>query len=150
MPLIPSPELGIAYSKRRLELRLILSLTRFEKFVLINKELASYTYGITVAPRFRLMSSYGWASHTPQESGVYADWQNNVPYYIAKTSSLRLRMSDLAQPVNRTFSKKVVKALDIPETEYARLASEISARHELSCMPFVFGRKEVEEYLIRR
>ena len=59
-------------------------------------------------------------------------------------------MSDLARPVNHTFSKKVARALGIPENEYGRLASEISSHYELSFVPVAFGRKEVEEYLILR
>lgn len=126
------------------------SLSRLEKNMRINEELARYEAALTVAPRVKPLSSNGWASRIPRESGVYVVWQNNVPYYVGETSSLRLRMSDLARPVNHTFSKKVAKALDIPENEYTRLASAISARYELSCVPVAFGRKEVEEYLILR
>lgn len=116
----------------------------------MNEELEKYEAALRAAPRVRPLSSKGWASHIPKESGVYVVWEHDIPYYVGETSSLRLRMSDLSRPVNHTFSKKVAKALGLSENEYARLATEISARYELSCVPVSFGRKEVEEYLILR
>lgn len=116
----------------------------------MKEELEKYEATLRLAPRVRPLSSDVWASHIPKESGVYVVWENDVPYYVGETSCLRLRMSDLARPVNHTFSKKVAKTLGIADNEYAKLASEFSARYELSCVPVAFGRKEVEEYLILR
>lgn len=87
----------------------------------MNEELERYE----AAPRVRPLSSEGWASHIPKESVVYVAWKHDIPYYVGETSSLRLRMSDLARPVNHTFSRKVAKALGVSENECVDFFSSI-------------------------
>jgi hypothetical protein len=102
------------------------------------------------ALRLRPLLTAEWAANLPGEAGVYVLWEANHPLYVGETSSLRLRMSDLGRAVNHTFSRKIAKQFALSNSEPVALASILSTRYALSYLKVVFGRKEVEEYLILR
>ncbi len=116
----------------------------------MKETLEKYEETVKKATKIRPLSAKGWASGVPKESGVYVIWEADIPIYVGETSSLKLRMSDLARPVNHSFSKKVAEMLSIADKSYTELATAMAARYSLSYVEVAFGRKEIEEYLILR
>lgn len=112
--------------------------------------LEKYEEAIKNAPRVTPLSFIGWANHIPKEAGIYVIWKAETPFYVGETSSLRLRMSDLARPINHSFTKKIARLHKISEAAYADLAREISTHYQLSHIKVELGRAEIEEYLILR
>ena len=79
----------------------------------MKETLEKYEETVKKATKIRPLSAKGWASGVPKESGVYVIWEADIPIYVGETSSLKLRMSDLARPVNPSFSKKVAEMLSL-------------------------------------
>ncbi|HDS1725612.1 GIY-YIG nuclease family protein [Pseudomonas putida] len=117
---------------------------------MLRKILEDHEAAIQNAVRISPLASNGWASQLPKEAGVYAIWQQETPVYVGESSSLRLRMADLARPVNHTFTRKIAKKHQIIETNYSEIAKTISANYYLSHIQVEIGRAEIEEYLILR
>ncbi|RII75626.1 hypothetical protein D0894_21620 [Pseudomonas monteilii] len=118
--------------------------------VAVKDALKEYEAALQSALRVAPLSSSNWASQVPREAGVYVIWQAQTPVYVGESSSLRLRMADMARPINHTFTRKIAQKYGIPETDYAELARTISANYHLSHIQVELGRAEIEEYLILR
>lgn len=116
----------------------------------VREALEKYEKSIESALRITPLSSSGWAGQMPREAGVYVIWHAETPIYVGESSSLRLRMADLARPINHTFTKKIARRHKIAETDYAELARTISMNYRLSHIQVELGRAELEEYLILR
>ncbi|RWX85884.1 hypothetical protein [Pseudomonas aeruginosa] len=116
----------------------------------VKDALKGYEVALQKALRVAPLSSADWASQVPRQAGVYVIWQAQTPVYVGESSSLRLRMADLARPINHTFTRKIAQKYDIPEADCAELARTISANYHLSHIQVELGRAEIEEYLILR
>jgi hypothetical protein len=112
--------------------------------------LAEYERTLADAPRIVPLAKPGWASDLPLEAAVYVLWDGEAPAYVGETSSLRLRMGDLARPVNHPFTKKVCAARALDPKAYEDIAAFVSAKYRLSYACVVIGRAELEEYLVLR
>ena len=112
--------------------------------------LESHERALMAAPRRAILSAKDWAVDVPREAGVYAIWQSDTPIYVGESSGLKARMSDLARPVNHSFTKKTCVTLSLVETSLQELAAAMSSRYALSFIAVPFGRAEIEEYLILR
>jgi len=119
-----------------------------KSLVKMRQMLQEYERVLEKAPRIRPLSGKGWTDEVPREAGVYVLWENDLPIYVGETSSLQLRMADLARPQNHTFCKKFSNRYEIQET--GEIAIAMANRYFLSFVVVEFGRKEVEEYLILR
>ena len=114
----------------------------------VKDALKGYEVALQKALRVAPLSSADWASQVPRQAGVYVIWQAQTPVYVGESSSLRLRMADLARPINHTFTRKIAQKYDIPDC--AELARTVSANYHLSHIQVELGRAEIEEYLILR
>jgi len=115
-----------------------------------RQQLLTYEDKLRKAKKLVPLASVNWTAYIPKEAGVYVLWKGNVPSYVGETSSLQLRMRDLARPINHSFTKKIAKELGLPANATKKIAQAISSSFKLSFVTVEFGRAEIEEFLILR
>ncbi len=115
------------------------------------------------AKRTSMFRDDAWIGEFPDEPGVYAVFREALLIYIGETASIRKRMRDLRDTRNHTLRRKIGKELaHHPEfihataskkypDEIERLLTEtMRTTLTVAVLPVFFGRKELEEYVIRR
>ena len=113
--------------------------------------LEQYERSLTAAER-RSLDATGvtWSGAFAAEGGVYAVWEGRTPIYVGESSSVALRMGDIRRPVNHPFPKKVCAEHGLEPGDLTALALFMSSRYTISSLPVLFGRRELEEYLVLR
>lgn len=103
--------------------------------------------------RIRFLHTDNWRNVVPSVPGVYVIWRNKgkcTPIYIGETVNLFERFSDLHRTANHTFRRHVLRNRHNKGelVKGVELSKYISRNFNISYIPILMGRVEVEEYLI--
>ena len=115
----------------------------------VQLELKKYEGILTKGQRYAPFAK-NWNSEFPEEGGVYVLWDADDAVYVGETSCIKCRMADLSRPVNHPFPRKVAKFVLASQLPLESLRIAISNRYKVSFCVALFGRAEIEEYLILR
>ena len=88
-----------------------------------------------------------WENALSQENSIYVIWKDKKPIYVGETCNIKERIKkDLRNKRNHTFRSKMSQKHYKLSTE--KLTDKLKREYEVSYIPILYGRKELEEYLI--
>lgn len=119
---------------------------------------------ISVAEQHQMYADK-WPSQVPSQAGIYLIRnKDKIIVYVGESSNINARMRDITRTVNHTFRRKVGAELFCGHPEYTQASSkrrysdqieELINQHcidhfNISFIPLVIGRKEIEDYLLQK
>lgn len=120
-----------------------------KKIIPATNRLTKIENRLTNARRITPFIEKSWRDSIPIRPGIYAIWpkrKNANAVYVGESSNLSERLSDLGNPANHTFAKKIKAKILAKSTK--KVKAYIQENYLISFIPVLFGRAEAEEYLI--
>ncbi len=107
------------------------------------------------------LDSKEWLENIPAKNGIYGVWSGKELKYVGETSDIRDRMKDLGRNVhnhtlavklaNKYFKgKKWSQKKTLPKRLVSKLHEKIKGDFKISFLPLSMGRKEIEEYIVKK